>query len=147
MRTLATTLALAGLALPALADSPRVPLLPAYVQECGSCHVAFAPSLLPAASWQRLMDGLARHYGTDASLDPQATRALSTWLAAHAGGKRAAEAPRDDRITQGGWFQREHREVRTRFGTPAVRSAADCGACHTQAAAGSYREREIRLPG
>ncbi|NML15911.1 hypothetical protein [Azohydromonas caseinilytica] len=48
--------ALSGLLLPAavLADDHRgVPLLPAYRQECGSCHVAYPPGMLPAASWQR----------------------------------------------------------------------------------------------
>ncbi|MFO1329654.1 MAG: cytochrome C [Rubrivivax sp.] len=144
--------AAAGLAAaPARADgdrAARVPLLPAYVQECGSCHVAFAPALLPAASWQRLMAGLGRHYGSDASLDAATTASIAAWLQAHAGsGKRTAEAPRDDRLTQGAWFQREHREVRGRFGSAAVKGASDCAACHTRAAEGSYREREIRLPG
>lgn len=125
----------------------RVPLLPAYVQECGSCHVAFPPGLLPAASWQHLMAGLGAHYGSDASLDAATTRSLSTWLADNAGsGKRAASAPKDDRITQGAWFVREHREVQGVIGGPVVKRASDCGACHTQAAAGSYREREIRIP-
>lgn len=129
-------------------DQPsRQPLLPAYVQECGSCHVAFAPALLPAASWAHLMAGLKSHYGSDASLDPATTQTLTRWLQANAGGgKRAAEPPRDDRITQGSWFRREHREVQAHFGTAAVKGAADCAACHTRAAEGSYREREIQLP-
>ena len=136
---------------PAWADgdrSSRVPPLPAYVQECGSCHVAFPPGLLPASSWQRLMAGLGRHFGSDASLDAASAAAIGAWLQAHAGsGKRATEAPRDDRLTQGAWFQREHREVRSRFGSSAIKSASDCAACHTRAVDGSYREREIRLPG
>ncbi len=144
---LAATLLLPGLALADGDKSSRVPLLPAYVQECGSCHVAFAPGLLPAASWQHLMAGLKTHYGSDASLDTATTQSLSTWLAANAGsGKRAAEPPPDDRITRGAWFQREHREVRNSFAVEPVKSAANCAACHTKAADGSYREREIQLP-
>ena len=154
-RALAAT-ALATLSAAAAADDgPRTPLLPAYVQECGSCHVAFPPGLLPAASWQRLMGGLGRHFGSDASLDAASTQQLAAWLQANAGsGKRAAAPPKDDRITQGAWFQREHREVAARFGTPAVngavngavKGASDCAACHTRAVDGSYREREIRVP-
>ena len=153
MRLFNTCLAAAAVlgATPAWADGDharRVPLTAPYVQECGSCHVAFPPGLLPAASWQRLMAGLGRHFGSDASLDAASTASIGTWLQAHAGsGKRAAEPPRDDRITQGAWFRREHREVDGRFGRGAVRGAADCAACHTRAAEGSYREREIRLPG
>ncbi len=140
----------AVLASAALADgdkSERVPLLPAYVQECGSCHVAFPPGLLPASSWQHLMAGLKSHYGSDASLDAAGRQTLTNWLSAHAGsGKRAAEPPPEDRITQGAWFVREHREVRVSFGSARVKSAADCAACHTKAVDGSYREREIQLP-
>ena len=60
---------LSGAAAPAWSDSGRsmpraVP--PAYTQECGSCHLAYPPGLLPALSWQRLMGGLDRHFGTDA---------------------------------------------------------------------------------
>lgn len=141
---------LAAAAWPAAAradGAPRVPLLPAYVQECGACHVPFAPGLLPAASWQRLMAGLGRHYGSDASLDAATARTLADWLQANAGsGRRAAEPPKDDRITQAAWFQREHRELQSRFGSAAVKRASDCAACHTRAAEGSFSEREIRIP-
>jgi len=63
----------------------RVPPLPEYKQECAACHVAFPPGLLSAASWQRVMSTLPRHYGTDASLDPAMQAKLSSWLTANAG--------------------------------------------------------------
>lgn len=133
---------------PAWADGhgSRVPLLPAYVQECGSCHVAFAPGLLPASSWQHLMTQLKSHYGSDASLDATSTQHPGAWLAANAATGKRADAPRDDRITQAAWFTREHRDVRADFGSARVKTASDCAACHTRAAEGSYREREIRVP-
>ena len=56
----------------------------AYVQECASCHMAYPPGLLPAASWQRLMGGLNQHYGSDASLDAATVQQLSSWLQTHA---------------------------------------------------------------
>ncbi len=40
-----------------------------YEKECGACHYAFNPSLLPAASWAGLMTSLREHFGEDASLD------------------------------------------------------------------------------
>src|SRR3989344_6200999 len=46
----------------------------AYTQECAACHTAYPPGLLPAASWNRVMTGLAQHYGTDASLDAATVR-------------------------------------------------------------------------
>ena len=79
-------LSLLALAPAARADDDHrpaaVPPLPAYDQECGSCHVAYPPGLLPAASWQRLMANLPRHFGTDASLDAATLQALSAYLAA-----------------------------------------------------------------
>ncbi|HET9644923.1 MAG TPA: diheme cytochrome c [Burkholderiaceae bacterium] len=123
----------------------RLSLLKAYQQECAACHVAYPPSLLPAASWKRLMNNLPQHFGTDASLDPAAVKTISGWLEANAS-KRAAEPPQD-RITRSAWFQREHDEVpRDAWQRPSVRNAANCAACHTGASEGDYSERRVRVP-
>ena len=126
----------------------RGPLLPAYTQECGSCHLAYPPGLLPAASWQKLMTNLPRHFGTDASLDAPTTQAIGTWLVANAGTfKKVREAPPQDRITRSAWFEREHREVPpATWQRASIKSPAQCAACHTKADIGSFREREIRIP-
>jgi Dihaem cytochrome c len=147
--TTLTAVWLTTLAAPVWADDhgPRVPLLAAYKSECSSCHVAYPVGLLPAASWQRLMTHLPKHFGTDASLDAATTKQVSDWLMANGGGRRAAEAPPEDRITKGRWFIREHDEVAAEvWKRPAIKSAANCAACHTQAAEGSFRERDIRIP-
>lgn len=143
---------LVALVLPAAADDrgPRVPLLPRYEQECAACHIAYPPGMLPAASWQGLMGTLERHYGTDASLDAASVQEISQWLTRHAGTyKRVSEAPPDNRITRSAWFLRKHRadEVPPELWRhPAVKSASNCAACHTQAAQGRFNERDIRLP-
>ena len=144
-------LALASVAIaPARADSrlgPATPL-PAYGQECGACHLAYPPGLLPAASWQTLMNGLARHFGSDASIDGPAAREISGWLTSHAGtGKRALERPPDDRITRAAWFTRKHREIATAtWSRPAIRSSGNCAACHRDAAQGDFDEHAIGIP-
>lgn len=132
-------------------DSDRgrnAPLLPAYVQECGACHTPFAPGLLPAASWQRLMGSLPRHFGTDASTDTATQRTLSAWLQQNAGtGKRGREEPPEDRITRAAWFTREHREFNaSTWKRPAIKSPANCSACHAQATVGRYSEHDVRVP-
>ena len=38
-----------------------------WQQECASCHIAYAPALLPKGSWRRLMSGLDQHFGENAS--------------------------------------------------------------------------------
>jgi len=148
---IAATFALA--ALPALvrADSSR--LLPgnvpaAYTQECAACHTAYPPGMLPARSWERIMTGLDKHYGTDASLDAATVQQLSTWLKVNAGTyKRVAEEPPQDRITRSAWFERKHRKVDPAVWKHAsVKSAANCAACHTAADKGDYNDDNIRFP-
>ena len=129
----------------------RVPLHPAYQQECAACHLAYPPGLLPAASWRRLMDNLPRHFGTDASLDAPTLQQINGWLAANAGTHkkvaRELSPPPQDRITRAAWFVREHDEVRpATWALRAVKSAANCAACHTRADQGEFRERDIRIP-
>ena len=54
----------------AMADSKRFSAAnEKWKTECGSCHLAYPPELLPASSWRRIMAGLDRHFGADASLD------------------------------------------------------------------------------
>lgn len=127
---------------------PRLPLLPKYQQECAACHLAFPPGMLPATSWPRLMNNLPRHYGTDASLDAATVQELSAWLQANAGTyKRVSEPPPDERITRSAWFTRKHDEVSAAsWKLPAVKSAANCAACHTRAEQGDFSERSVRIP-
>lgn len=127
-----------------------VPVLAKYKQECAACHAAYTPGLLPAASWQRLMGGLSKHYGVDASLDAASLREISDWLKTHAGtSKRVSEEPPQDRITRSAWFLRKHNErevVPAVWKRPAVGSPANCVACHGNAAQGNFNERDIKVP-
>ncbi len=121
---------------------------PAYVQECGACHTPYAPALLPARSWQRLMGGLGQHYGTDAALDAAAAQQIERWLVAHAGTyKRVAEEPPQDRITRSAWFERKHRRVAAAtWQLPSVKSPANCSACHAGADRGVFSDDALTFP-
>ena len=125
-----------------------VPALPQYQQECAACHIAYPPGLLPAASWQRVMNNLPHHYGTDASVDAATLKELSAWLAAHAGtGSRVGVAPPEDRITRSAWFVRQHDEVpAAAWKRASVKSASNCAACHAQADQGDFDEDRVRIP-
>ena len=68
----------------------------AWQQECGSCHLAYPPTLLPKASWQGLMTGLDDHFGENASLDPATRTDILRFLEAHA----AAAAHHRDRLVR-----------------------------------------------
>jgi hypothetical protein len=149
IRTTATlALLLAGTA---QADRVAISALPAYHAECAACHMAYPPGLLPAASWQRLMANLPKHFGSDASVDPATLKLLSDHLVANAGTfkkvARDPSPPPEDRISRAPWFVREHREIDpATWKRKAIGSASNCTACHTQATQGSFSEHDIRIP-
>ena len=146
MRTLLVAGLLGLAALPASADRLRPPPSAAYKAECGTCHVPYPPQLLPAESWRQLMGRLERHFGGDASIDAKAHAEIGGYLAANAG-RRPAPAAAEPRITQTRWFRKEHDDLAASVWTrPAVKSAANCAACHTRAEEGDYSERTIRIP-
>jgi hypothetical protein len=152
-RTLALLLALCASVLTPVAHAERGSLattapLPKYVQECAACHLAYPPGLLPAASWQRVLGRLDRHYGTDASLDPASVQQIGAWLQANAAtARRAREAPPQDRITRAAWFVREHAEVPAQvWQRPSIQSPANCAACHSGAGQGNFSEHGVHIP-
>ena len=125
----------------------RTPWPKAYVQECAACHVAYPPQMLPAASWARLMGGLDKHFGTDASLDARDVQLLGRWLQENADRRPATPAPPEDRVTRTARFERKHRQIEpATWRLPSVRSAANCMACHTGADKGQYSEHALRMP-
>lgn len=148
------------------ADKLRLPAdtPPAFLDECGSCHIAFPPRLLSAEDWRRVMARLDRHYGDNASMDEKTRRAIEDFLVSNAGsaakvgagwtafsavvgGAGAASDSEPPRLTATRWFKRKHHEVpREMWSHAKVKTPANCAACHTRAAAGSYREREIVMP-
>jgi hypothetical protein len=116
--------------------------------ECGSCHVAYPARLLSRRSWQAVMRGLEKHFGTDASVDPATAAEITTFLEQNAGRERR---PLDDapplRITETSWFKHEHDEMAASIWKhPQVNTAANCGACHTGADQGNFSEHSIRVP-
>jgi len=116
-----------------------------YIKECGSCHMAYQPALLNKASWQAMTNNLSKHFGTDASLEPKELKAISSYLNANANNKNQKIY---ESISSQEWFIKEHRELPKKYVTqPSVKSWANCAACHTQAANGDYRERNIAVPG
>lgn len=121
---------------------------PIYKQECGSCHMSYPPALLPKESWAEMMNGLNKHYGTDASLDKPELNQISSWLNSNAGTyKRVKEAPPDNRITKSSWFEKKHRKVNAReFSKPSVKSASNCNSCHRNAEQGNFDDDEVFIP-
>jgi hypothetical protein len=115
------------------------------LKECGSCHMAFPPALLPAASWDRIMNGLADHFGEDASLPADKAAAVRAYLTANAGTLRpymrwVAPEGAPLRITDNPAFRREHHFAPRIWADPKVVTRSNCPACHTAAEKGLFEE-------
>ena len=134
---------------------------PVYKEECGSCHMAYPPGLLPGHSWEKMMGGLDDHFGENAELDTTTTAELTRFLVENGADARqdyrrsrkiSRDLPNESiplRITELRYFSHEHREIPDRLITEnsEVGSPSNCNACHQKAEQGSFREQEIRIPG
>jgi len=132
---------LAALAVPAAQAAGFAPVDDAAtLAECGGCHMAFPAQLLPARSWQAIMADLPRHFGEDASLPIALQASIAAYLTSHAAdpsGLRDGATPR--RITESTpWLRRHAAIAPEHFADPAVRSPANCLACHKAADRGIF---------
>ena len=129
-----------------------------YKDECGACHFAYQPGLLPARSWHKLMAGLDDHFGENAELDEEDRQILLSYLeensADHASARLSRKVRRYFRgdktvikISKIGFIAHEHSEIPSRVFTSKLRGVTNCNDCHERASEGSYRESEIRIPG
>jgi hypothetical protein len=119
-----------------------------WQQECAGCHLAFPPGLLPAASWRKLMSGLDKHFGVDASLTPEETTEITNFLVKNESNRwSASTAPL--RITDAAWFKSKHNEREIApavWKRAAIKSPSNCLACHAGADKGNFDEHSIRIP-
>jgi len=131
-----------------------------YQEECGSCHMAYSPGLLPKKSWIKVMGNLEDHYGDNAELLPETQQTILNYLLTNSAEKskyyRSKEIARSlrnnnsiDRITLSPYFIRKHDEIPKKFviDNPKVGSFSQCNLCHTRAEQGSFNEDEISIPG
>jgi len=130
-----------------------------YLKECGSCHFAFQPGLLPTKSWIKMMNNLTDHFGSDATLEPEDQKALFKYLTENAA-ENAMQYKRSrrivnsittdstaEKITDTPYFVRKHRRIPQRvIMQEEVSSLSNCTACHTTASKGVYNERAIKIP-
>ena len=125
------------------ADAPA-----SYESECASCHMAYPPGLLSEQSWKNVMSSLAKHFGTDASVDAKTQLEITNWLIKNAATRQKySETAPENRITKTSWFVRKHDEVRPDVWKRAgIKSPANCSACHIDAASGIFSEKNIKIP-
>ena len=132
-----------------------------YEKECGSCHFAYSPGLLPARSWELHMERLEKHFGESVVL-PAATReTVRKYLVDNAADRSPFEGSKlvmarvdptttPYRFQELALFREMHRivlEVINRKSKVKVRTLTNCNACHQFAAEGSFATGELVVPG
>lgn len=125
-----------------------------YRAECGSCHMAYPPSLLPAAAWENIMSALDDHFGDNAELPAAAAARIREHLLANSAQpnkrfRRDSHTGTTPRITELPYIRRQHAGIPARLiqGNPDVGSLSNCQACHRRAEAGSFDEHSVNIPG
>ena len=149
----------AGIAALAALPAPGVPpaaLDPVYAEQCGACHLAFPPSLAPAATWNGILSDLQHHFGSDATLSAEQVVHLRGWLDENAAGHwdslpshllRAPAADGSLRITDAPGWRRMHRHIAAAvFAAKPVYRRSACEACHEDADSGRFAPQRIAVP-
>jgi hypothetical protein len=128
-----------------------------YIEECGSCHIAYPAQMLPAKSWRKIMAGLEDHFDENAELDIESQKTIEEYLATaseYSNGKyrkmfRNLGNQSPLRITQLPYFRHEHDEIPSRFfkDNDKLNSLSQCDACHRNAEKGWFDEDNVFIPG
>lgn len=130
---------------------------PQYEQACGSCHMAYPPMLLPAASWRQITPDSGEHFGDKLALDATQLREVQAYLEAHAADRTAAKRARKimaslggatpERISDVPYIIRKHRKIAPDvFKRPSVGGLSNCVSCHPSAARCAFDEDDVRIP-
>lgn len=139
-----------------------------YLNECGSCHMAFPPNLLPKRSWQVIMSSLNDHFGEDAAdivvlgsvevIDNTHQAEIEDFLFKNSAETSSGEASikllasmnkseTPLRITDIGYFKLKHDAINPEvFKRESVKNKSNCVACHKWAEYGSFEDNDIRVP-
>lgn len=133
-----------------------------YEEECSACHFPYQPGLLPARSWNKLLNNtaLADHFGENAELEPAVLADLLKYAVDNSADnsiykrsrKIMASTPDNEtpiRITEVRYIKRKHSEIPAALitGNPKVRSLSNCAACHTKAAEGVFDDDTVYIKG
>jgi len=132
-----------------------------YQDECGSCHFAYQPGLLPAKSWEKLLtpEALSNHFGVNAELEKDVLNLIHDYAIAKAADKSyhkrsrkiaqsTAQVEAPLRITEVYYIKRKHQKIPENMITQNidVKSLSYCDACHTQAAQGVFEADTVNIP-
>jgi hypothetical protein len=130
---------------------------PAYKENCGVCHFAYQPELLPSASWENILNRSEDHFGESFELDEETKKEILGYLrtngAEHSTAKRAVKILRSSgrqvpaRITEIPFIREKHHDISAAtLKRESIGSLSNCNACHTRAEEGIYDDAFVIIP-
>ena len=130
-----------------------------YNDNCGDCHLAYPPNLLPADSWRKIIGNKAEHNGEELNFDKSITDALLVYLEANAADSSNSKLARKImkslgsdkplRITHIPYIIHKHKDDDIPAGVferKSVGSFSNCNSCHPGAASGYFDDDNVRIP-
>jgi hypothetical protein len=128
-----------------------------YKEECGACHFAYQPELLPGASWMNILTNSGEHFGESIELDDDSKKVISYYLksnsAEYSSAKRAVKIMRSlrnrvpNRITDIPYIIEKHHEINPEvLNRKSIGSLSNCIACHKTAEEGIYEDDNVKIP-
>jgi cytochrome b len=132
--------------------TPASGALASWNRECGGCHLAYSPALLPPRSWQAMLEKQDDHFGEDLALSRLAVGNLQgamrqdppSWAAWKLARSAAALPAATLRISDTPYWREAHRHLDEReFARPFAAGRHDCETCHRDAASGIFAPRLI----
>jgi mono/diheme cytochrome c family protein len=131
-------------------DQPRYEQNALYIEECGACHLAYPPPLLPTKTWQGIMASLEDHFGDNAEMDEETTAHLDSYherLVLQKGAptlmsQMLRDLPDDPplRVTEFPSFLRAHEVIAQQLDIEEFAEGflSPCADCHREAADGIF---------
>ncbi len=126
-----------------------------YRANCGGCHFAYQPGLLPARSWQAIIEG--GHPGGVLSLDKKTKAEIRNYLTQNSAERTRSKRSRKilasigsdvpTRISEVPYIREKHHEIGPDvFLRKAIGSRGNCIACHKTAENGDYDDDNVVIP-
>ena len=121
-----------------------------YNKLCGSCHFAYQPGLLPAISWEKIMNNLNSHFRHSVKMTDVEIRTMRRYLldnsAGHVNDKVSNQIlqslkynPVPLRITKTPFFIYKHNQNKN------IENMGQCDSCHQDAQQGDYNKDKINI--
>ncbi len=128
-----------------------------YERNCGTCHFAYQPGLLPGGSWRKIINDPGGHAGGELSLDTRTKAEIERYLTQNSAEKSKSKRSRKivasigsdvtTRISEVPYIREKHHEIGQEvFSRKSIGWRGNCIACHRTAEEGDYDDDNVTIP-